>query len=578
MQNDITTEQPEDKRRDPEAIRASNLFDASTYLLITLNAPEQVRRLFPALIGMLAGRKYRVRFSRLELGRRLFADHGGYLNENECSRIEQRVTGYLSQMQDWIHREGLNELIEYTPGTKTEKGAIKTPILQWIIELAEITGARLHPDAPDKERRLCFRQASRTLLKEKGYRSKQQRKGGERSRRQPEPHTLLKTAKSLLKNFLAAKSAKSEDELTQAKRHILNEIETFLECLCIENLSEEKGTRGGANPENTPQRQEHRCGINSVQPEPPDMTNNVIATRTEEGTPPPCVPSSSVPFSDASRAMLAVTAGRSGDHWQALHVAASVGAVPTSRVLGGRGDADGKQEPRNIEQPSEFITEFEELVSRSTPERSLVLVLSDCVFHRDDCTQADVDRIGRYAWMVTETSSGSFQCWFRMSSGTRADFHALLTRGGIGGNTGGTSSGRWPGAYNGKPHHHGWRVRLAGCQPGRLVTLAEVSSDLGIEIESRDGTSKTHTPPSRTTQRTGRPQRWPDYRMSTAGKLSRSEADAAWYVTCAKWHWTAEEIAEQARTVSPRAAAMEPRRVLADVRRVLGKYQTGCQV
>ena len=232
----------------PEEYHASNLADAATFLLIQLNAPEQVLRLWPALTGLMAGRATVVTFYRLDVARRLFGR--GYMSEDDCRRLSERVSNYLGAMRDWVHREGLTDIVRYEPGDKETPNSIKTPILKWTIELATIAGERLTPDSPDDQRRVIFKDEAVNLLRRKRL-TKRRKPDGQRMKRMVSPSTQLKQAKALLRNFYFSKvdaeltkHVKVEIAETQVKSFILSELEGYLGRLCRENSVGENAKSG----------------------------------------------------------------------------------------------------------------------------------------------------------------------------------------------------------------------------------------------------------------------------------------------------------------------------------------------
>ena len=227
----------------PDEFHASNLADAATFLLIQLNAPEQVMRLWPALTGLMAGRSYTLTFYRLDVARRLFGR--GYMSPDECKRVSERVSNYLGAMRDWIHREGLTDVVKYQPGDKETPNSLKTPILKWTIELATIAGERLTPDSPDDQRRVIFKEEAVNLLRRKRL-TKRRKPDGERVKRMVAPSTQMKQIKSLIQNFYMAKmgenltkDVKVENADTQLKAFILSELQGCVSRLCMENLGGE---------------------------------------------------------------------------------------------------------------------------------------------------------------------------------------------------------------------------------------------------------------------------------------------------------------------------------------------------
>jgi hypothetical protein len=232
----------------PEEYHAANLADAATFLLIQLNAPEQVLRLWPALTGLMAGRATIVTFYRLDVARRLFGR--GYMSADDCKRLCERVSNYLGAMRDWVHREGLTDVVKYQPGDKDTPNSIRTPILKWVVELATIAGERLTPDSPDDARRIVFKDEAVNLLRRKRLTGRR-KPDGQRMKRTVSPSTQLKQAKALLRNFYFSKvdaeltkHVKVEIAETQVKSFILSELEGYLGRLCMENLGGENAKSG----------------------------------------------------------------------------------------------------------------------------------------------------------------------------------------------------------------------------------------------------------------------------------------------------------------------------------------------
>lgn len=510
MQSDIITEQAEDKRVDIEAIRAANLFDAANYLLLNLKAPERVRRLFPALLGMLAGRKYKVTFTRLELGRRLFASHGGYLSEVESQRIQQRVTAYLSELRDWIHREGLEELITYEPGTKTETGSIRTPILQWIIELAQTVETRLHPDDNDRSRRITFRQESRRLMKAKGYRVREQR--DDRPKRQPEDSTVFKTALKLLSNYYESKRANPQNDARQLKRFILSEIERKLDFLCSENVRESDDDR---HAENTPHAMELRCSENPIddsgtagagftdhsfdeiklsvnRDDCADMTDNVIPTEqparlARDVYTAPAVPSS---------AQLAID----------VFMSAGVTAFDESTIADGQRDyvrgIPGDRLRASIDERMKGVHSWgSSYMIRPQPPTNNVRL-----FQLDDVPELKLPALVDLALLIYETSPGKRQVWLAVDSVaftgvTGEDYRLRVRRALIShyqADANASGSTRWPGSLNTKynPPHV---VTITHAHPGRVLRIADLpavpSADVLPAISPKFGLTGSGTLP-----------------------------------------------------------------------------------
>lgn len=592
---------PSGKFEDTQSdFQSANLMDASTFLLIGLNAPEQVRRIFPGLLGMLAGRSTKVEFTRLQLGRRIFggriSDISGKVNEVDRKRIEQRMTDYLGIMRDWIHRENLEDIVKYQAGTKTEPSIIETRILKWIVEVSRKAGDRLSGNESDFNRRQVFEEEVKSLLKRK--KRTIEPRDTPRQKRQDAPSVLLAMAKGVLKRYY--KAAKVREDAEQVKAFLKKDLQDFVDRIPTEisgeyltsDDREALGTQGGDSisigdfdcNEGTCRVKFHPDDWETIS-EIGEAARVEIDAMMEDKVmvdTPPCVPDADADnlISDGAKAITAITASREGDHWQAVRLAASVGAVPVHRILGGTGDLTAEREVREVNSIPDFVTSFDQMVTRSIEsQRSLILSLSPCVFHRDDCTSGDVERLSPFSWMITETSSGSYQVWFRLADGEsgpdgRRRFHDILTAAGIGGNAGGTHSGRWPGSVNGKAKHQGWRVRLTGGQAGRFVTLGQMvaafpslSPSIELKTTPRDERSTMISE-----SKSGYRGAMPDYDKCLIGRRSRSEADASFIRIAFDRGFDADEIFSTLVSVSERAASKTESAVRADIRRIESKY------
>ncbi len=584
---------PSGKFEDTQSdFQSANLMDASTFLLIGLNAPEQVRRIFPGLLGMLAGRSTKVEFTRLQLGRRIFggriSDISGKVNEVDRKRIEQRMTDHLGIMRDWIHRENLEDIVKYQAGSKTEPSIIETRILKWIVEVSRKAGDRLSGNESDFNRRQVFEEEVKSLLKRK--KRTIEPRDTPRQKRQDAPSVLLAMAKGVLKRYY--KAAKVREDAEQVKAFLKKELQDFIDRIPTEISGEyltsddrkALGTQGGDSlPIGDFDCSEGTCRV-KFHPDDWETRGEVDAMLEDKVMvdTPPCVPDADGDnlMSDGSKAITAITAGRDGDHWQAIRLAASVGAIPVNRLLGGTGDAIPEREVRKIDSIPDFVTSFDALVRKSVEsQRSLILSLSPCVFHRDDCTSGDVEKLRSYSWMITQTSPGSYQVWFRLAddeSGPegRRRFHAILTAAGIGGNPGATHSGRWPGSVNGKAKHQGWQVQLTGGQAGRVVTLDQMTDAFpspSIEVKTTPRDERSRSTITRTSK-SGFRGAMPDYEKCLIGRRSRSEADASFIRIAMDRGFDVDEIYSGLVAVSERAASMSEAAVLADIRRLGAKY------
>jgi len=292
-------------------------------------------------------------------------------------------------------------------------------------------------------------------------------------------------------------------------------------------------------------------------------------------TPPPSVPFDSE-FPDLiaiEREWYALTAERESEQWQAISLAAGVGAYPV-RVVSKR-DTDGSVSQRQVTDLRLFASGFDRLVERNNASGQSTIVTLSGAFHRDDCTESDVAELLPLGFMAIQTSQNSYQVWFRLvdrESDTegRRRFHQLATNAGIGGNPGGTHSGRWPGSINGKPNRDGWQVRIVGREDGRVTTLNEVESTLSPTLPVQSPTRVNSTRLRASVSGTRR--RMPDYGKCLAGKSSRSEADASFIKIAIDYHFGDDEIIAGLVAVSERFAAMTPALQRREIERIRGKY------
>lgn len=291
----------------------------------------------------------------------------------------------------------------------------------------------------------------------------------------------------------------------------------------------------------------------------------------------PCVPSH--PDADfpnlirPNRDWYALTESREGDAWGAIAAAASVGAYPV-RVISKR-DTDGDAVTRHVTGLGRFAAGFDRLLTRNNLSGASTIVTLSGAFHRDDCLAGDVAELLPLGFLAVETSRDSYQVWFRLPDAEsdiegRRRFHAILTAAGIGGNPGGTHSGRWPGSINGKPNRDGWQVRIVGREDGRVTTLDEVESTLSPTLPAQNST-RVNCARLRASV-SGTRRRLPDYGKCLAGKSSRSEADASFIRIAIDYHFGDGEIMAGLVAVSERFAAMPPAHRQREIERIRGKY------
>ena len=555
---------------------ASNLIDALTFLLLELRAPELVRKLMVALQGLLSGRSTVVRFKRSWLAVRMFKASNGWIDNQDLERMKNRVTNHLTMMQDWIHEEGLQAIIDYQPGTKTTDSRIRTSLFKWSVEISKAAAGRLHPESSDDERRKVFIEEARRLVGKRLARAK--KPTASRLKREPSAAARWKMAMTIAKGTFDENRAKLKFSPEEIITFLCNELRRNLELHHLENPWCEKQqdgfnetTQGTCSLENSREGQiEGTQGGNLLpsghHPPPP------LRVRS---SPPPRVPSlpDQLELSDSARGLVQVTAGRSGDHWTALYAAASVGAVPVG-IVRKDGELD-RPHPEKVLDMAAFVKSFDGQVKRSVDAReSLVLSLSDGVFQRDDCNADDRDKLERFAFMTVETSPGSFHCWFRLAGQSRADFHAALTAAGIGGNAGGTHSGRWPGTVNGKPERDGWIVRLVSVAPGRVASLEQVRAAFpAVAVADDEQKPRIKKPVSSGIVKRSKNVRFPDYAKCLRDKNGdRSEADGSFITIAADYHFTAEEIFGELRRVSERFGSLTEKKAWNDFDSIWSKF------
>jgi len=536
---------------------ASNLIDALTFLLLELRAPELVRQLMVALQGLLSGRSTVVRFKRVQLAVRMFKPSNGWIDAVELTRMKNRVTGYLTTMQDWIHEEGLQAIIDYQPGTKTTDSRIRTSLFRWSVEIAKAAEQRLHPDSGDHERRQVFIDEARRLVNKRLARAKKPTVS--RLKREPSATARWKMAMTIAKGTFDENRAKLKFSPDEIITFLCNELRRNLELHHLENPwcemqdGLDKTTQGTCSLENSRDDQ-----IEGAQ-----GGDCVTKNEPSDNLTPPCAPSlpDSIELSD-----------RDGDHWRALNAAASVGGVPVAWL---RKDGDIRHcIHEDVNSLTHFLSEFDSRVAASIDAReSLIVRLSDGVFQRDDCDAIARHQLEPYAFMTVETSPGSYHCWFALAPGqSRVDFHKILNAAGIGGNSGGTNSGRWPGTLNGKPERNGWIVRLVSVAPGRLASLEQIRAAFS-PMAGDAHRPKKQPVSSGIVRRRSDKVRFPDYTKCLRHKNGdRSEADGSFITIAADYHFTADEIFYELRRVSERFKALSEQAAWIDFQRVWSKF------
>jgi hypothetical protein len=404
-------------------------------------------------------------------------------------------------------------------------------------------------------------------------------------------------AMTIAKGTFDENRAKLKSSPEEIITFLCNELRRNLELHHLENPWCEKQqdgfdqtTQGTCSLENSrdDQIEGTQGGEYVTDPVADDLTSAQICAEDDahsDTTAPPCVPSlpdsddAHIELSDSARSLIQCTAGRDGDHWRALHAAASVGGVPVALL---RKDGDIRHcIPEDVKSLTHFLSEFDRRVAASIDAReSLILRLSE-VFMRDDCKPDDRDKLERFAFMTVETSPGSYHCWFRLAAGqSRADFHAALNAAGLGGNAGGTSSGRWPGTVNGKPERDGWIVRLVSVAPGRVASLEQVraafpavADDDAHQPPQTPQKPRIKKPVSSGIVKRSENVRFPDYAKCLRDKNGdRSEADGSFITIAADYHFTADEIFSELRRVSERFGSLTEKKAWNDFDSIWSKF------
>jgi hypothetical protein len=246
MHSDNTIGQPIPATPDDTTIyehQDSLLFESRHAMLSLLNAPERVRRIWPVLPGMMAGRSYTVAFWRLDLARRLYANGRGWqkgeLTADEKVRYEDRISTAISEMRDWITDRGLEDIIQYWPSRRRgQKSQIRTAMFKWIREAAELAGEQLSPDAPDDTRRRVVMEAVKVTLKTKRLRDSDQSTGRQRTKRPMKPQAHLAAAtKHFQRYFRATFGVQNWNDTAALKANMIKEFETH----CLPQILTEGG-------------------------------------------------------------------------------------------------------------------------------------------------------------------------------------------------------------------------------------------------------------------------------------------------------------------------------------------------
>jgi hypothetical protein len=218
--------------------------------------------------GFLGGRTRTARFKRSHLAARM-KESNDWMNEDDyaidLARRKNRVTSRLSLMQNWIHEEGLNNVVHYRPGTKETDNEIKTVIFAWSVEIANLAGKRLDiENTDDSRRREVLADEARKLVSKRLGKSK--KLSLTRIKREPSPAARWKTAMTLATKTFDENRAKFKSTPEAITDFLCNELRATLERHYLENPWGENGfdetTKNTCyleNP-NDEKQKEHRGG------------------------------------------------------------------------------------------------------------------------------------------------------------------------------------------------------------------------------------------------------------------------------------------------------------------------------
>jgi hypothetical protein len=250
--------------------------------------------------------------------------------------------------------------------------------------------------------------------------------------------------------------------------------------------------------------------------------------------------------------------------------------MPVAILIGGNGEPGAGSRGWRIgsgpkEMPlRELLRRFDELIAEARRKRhSFIVSFDKPLLIRDDCSDADVERLADMALFVTRTSPGSHHVFLAVpdvqTDEQMKTFHAALDARGIGGNVGSRRAARWAGTWNAK---RGSEVRLIHCEPGRVLTR-EYLAGLGIDIHANVAlpaepyNAVVANVAQRRVVSSGTP--WPSYERELAthlhpmshpekpGKPDRSAADASFFRISLMRGFSLDDIAHKLVAVSERA-------------------------
>lgn len=559
----------------------SDVCDGILFLLAKLEAPKNVRLLFIALLGMLAGRQTVVTFYHFDLGRRM-AGTGRYLESGErkieMARVEDLVSRTLAQMIEWRDAWGLP--ITYTPGGKIEGQAvaskIQTPLLAWAREVVE--SARLYlpeGETSERARATAFRRAVQTVLKRKRIRPQTP---PERVKREQSAQAIYSTIVSCSKNYLAKLCTNPAVDTQEL-------IHSFISGLAVQLEADFTG-KGGKNapladakvhgeidfdaselPENfavyasnsmdrkNPDSEERSTGgthtpnlppvplvaDDAPSPEPASIAAGAVAksdnlssfaTLPESGKDATADSATASPLPETAEnkpsgqnvySALMAKIPVSGDHWEALQAVLSVDCPPVEYLF--KDDAKKAKQAGYQVTADDFAESLSPWLQRQREiGRSFIANLGGPVIMRDDIDKATADKLLPFSFLQTESSKGNYQAWLCYAGDEpieeiRRRFHAAADRLKLTGNLGSTHSLRWPGSINYKPGREQWRVRVHAVNLGRRVSERELEA-AGLLATLPEIERAGGAP---IVARSGWPGRWPDYQKCLASARVRDD-------------------------------------------------------
>jgi hypothetical protein len=174
----------------------------------------------------------------------------------------------------------------------------------------------------------------------------------------------------------------------------------------------------------------------------------------------------------------------------------------------------------------------------------------------DDLTDAEIEKVQPFAFLIAETSPGNFQAWFAVTDADETTRRRLLPV--LKADRGASGAMRLPGSRNMKPSRNGFPIRLVWSAPGRTITCAELSA--------ADLLAPLPCPPPLTSSRPRpmtRATRFPNYARCLADKGDdHNRADAAFVKIAMLEGFTDSEAWAELERVAPR-----PKLQRADYRR-----------